>query len=168
MTQGAHTHCHTLWQPKGVVWRWEMGGKFKREGTYVYLWLIHVDVWQKPMQHYKVIILQLKRTFVKKIRSDWNCHSSWPTRVWNRTEQKSMEHEQEHEAGGGLGIETWHLSVLKWVIIYLLLLSSAISAWLPNTPHQFPYSTWRPLVATLSCSNLSCGLRKHLCNARLG
>ena len=24
----------------------EMGGRFKREGTYVYLWLIHVDVWQ--------------------------------------------------------------------------------------------------------------------------
>ena len=27
---------------------WEMGGTFRREGTYVYLWLIHVDVWQKP------------------------------------------------------------------------------------------------------------------------
>ena len=22
---------------------WEMGGRFKREGTYVYLWLIHAD-----------------------------------------------------------------------------------------------------------------------------
>ena len=22
-------------------------GKFKREGTYIYLWLIHIDVWQK-------------------------------------------------------------------------------------------------------------------------
>ena len=38
----------------------EVGGKFKREGTYVYLWLIHVDVWQKPLQYCKVIILQLK------------------------------------------------------------------------------------------------------------
>jgi len=27
---------------------WEVGGRFKREGTYIYLWLIHVDVWQKP------------------------------------------------------------------------------------------------------------------------
>ena len=27
---------------------WEVGMRFKREGTYVYLWLIHVDVWQKP------------------------------------------------------------------------------------------------------------------------
>ena len=24
-----------------------VGGRFKRQGTYVYLWLIHVDVWQK-------------------------------------------------------------------------------------------------------------------------
>ena len=28
----------------------EVGGKFKREGTYVYLRLIHVYVWQKPTQ----------------------------------------------------------------------------------------------------------------------
>ena len=27
---------------------WEVGGRFKKEGTYVYLWLIHVDVWHKP------------------------------------------------------------------------------------------------------------------------
>jgi len=38
----------------------EVGGRFKREGTYVYLWLIHVDVWQKPIQYCKEIILQLK------------------------------------------------------------------------------------------------------------
>ena len=35
------------------------GRRFKREGTYVYLWLIHV-VWQTPVQYCKVIILQLK------------------------------------------------------------------------------------------------------------
>ena len=28
-----------------------MGGRLKREGIYVCLWLIHVDVWQKPTQH---------------------------------------------------------------------------------------------------------------------
>ena len=38
---------------------WEVGEMFKREGTYVYLWLIHVDVWQKSTQYCK-IILQLK------------------------------------------------------------------------------------------------------------
>ena len=26
-----------------------MGGRFNREGTYVFLWLIHILVWQKPM-----------------------------------------------------------------------------------------------------------------------
>ena len=49
----------TLKQTKGVGW----GGR--REGSsrgwaYVYLWLIHVDIWQKPAQHCKAIILQLK------------------------------------------------------------------------------------------------------------
>ena len=29
----------------------EVGGRFKREGTYVYLMPIHVDVWQKPSQY---------------------------------------------------------------------------------------------------------------------
>ena len=37
-----------------------MGGKFKRERTYVYLWLIHVAVWQKPKQYCKAITLQVK------------------------------------------------------------------------------------------------------------
>ena len=39
---------------------WEVGRRFKNEGTYVHLWLIHVDIWQKPTQYHKVIILQLK------------------------------------------------------------------------------------------------------------
>ena len=42
---------------------WEMGGRFKTEGTYVHSWPIHVDVGQKPTQYYKVIILQLKIVF---------------------------------------------------------------------------------------------------------
>ena len=37
-----------------------VGGRFKREGTYVDLWLIHVDVSQTPTQHYKAITLQIK------------------------------------------------------------------------------------------------------------
>ena len=36
---------------------WEVGRRFKREGMYVHLCLIHVDVWQKSMQHCKAIIL---------------------------------------------------------------------------------------------------------------
>ena len=29
-------------------------------GTHVYPWVIHVSVWQKPLQYHKVISLQLK------------------------------------------------------------------------------------------------------------
>ena len=38
----------------------EVGVRFRRKGTYIYLWLIHVDVWHKPTQYCKPIILQLK------------------------------------------------------------------------------------------------------------
>ena len=45
---------------------WEMGGMFKREVTFVYLLLIHVDVWQKLTQYCKAIILQLKKKRIQK------------------------------------------------------------------------------------------------------
>ena len=35
---------------------WDGGSEW---GTHVQLWLIHVDVWQKPLQYCKVISLQL-------------------------------------------------------------------------------------------------------------
>ena len=35
-------------------------GVFKREGTCVYLWVIHADARRKPTQYYKAVILQLK------------------------------------------------------------------------------------------------------------
>ena len=41
--------------------RREVGGRFKREGTFVYLQPIHVDVWQKPTQFCKAMIPQLKK-----------------------------------------------------------------------------------------------------------
>ena len=40
---------------------WEGGFKWKR--TYSYLWVIHVDFWQKPKEYCKAIILQLKINF---------------------------------------------------------------------------------------------------------
>ena len=46
------------WWPGGVDWGWWR--RLKKEGTYIYLWLIQVIVWQKPIQHCKAIILQLK------------------------------------------------------------------------------------------------------------
>ena len=47
-----------------------VGGRFKREVTYVYLWLLHDDVWQIPTQHCKAIILQLKTNKLKKARKE--------------------------------------------------------------------------------------------------
>ena len=42
----------------------EMGVRFGREGTWVYLWLILLDVWQKIKKKIcKAIILQLKKIF---------------------------------------------------------------------------------------------------------
>ena len=40
-----------------------VGGSFKRERVYVYLWLINVVVWQKPIQHCKAIIFQSKKKY---------------------------------------------------------------------------------------------------------
>ena len=46
-------------------WPWGMGWGGREEvgsgwGTHVHPWLIHVKVWQKPLQYCKVISLQLK------------------------------------------------------------------------------------------------------------
>ena len=40
--------------------------KHKSKNNFLYLWLIHFDVWQKPTQYYKTIILQLKINTLKK------------------------------------------------------------------------------------------------------
>ena len=51
--------ANALGQPRGMGW----GGKWERRsgwGTHVHPWLIHVNVWPKPLQYCKVISLQLK------------------------------------------------------------------------------------------------------------
>ena len=69
VTQGTQTQCYVT--TKRGRMRGEVGGKFKREGTYEYLRLIHVDVWQKSTQYCKAIVLQLKinKYFKKKKRN---------------------------------------------------------------------------------------------------
>ena len=56
-----------LGRPRGIGWRgrWE-GGSGWGWGTHVNPWLIHVDVWQKPLQYCKVISLQLIKINGKK------------------------------------------------------------------------------------------------------
>ena len=41
------TQTGALCQPRGVGWGGRWGGRFQREGIYVYLWLIHVEVKKK-------------------------------------------------------------------------------------------------------------------------
>ena len=53
-----------LGRPRGIGWwRWEGGSEW---GTHVNPWLIHVNVWQKPLQYCKVIRLQLIKINGKK------------------------------------------------------------------------------------------------------
>ena len=52
-------------------WPWEMGRWRSWEGglgwgIHVHPWLIHVNVWQKPVQYCKVISLQLNKLIKKK------------------------------------------------------------------------------------------------------
>ena len=56
MTQGAQTLLYDNLEGWG-----EVGERVKREGTYVYLWLIHADVWQKPTQCVKQLSFNRKK-----------------------------------------------------------------------------------------------------------
>ena len=54
-----------LGRPRGMGWRgrWDRGSGW---GAHVNPWLIHVNVWQKPLQYCKVISLQLIKIDGKK------------------------------------------------------------------------------------------------------
>ena len=54
-----------LGRPRGIGWR-ERGEGGSGGGTHVNPWLIHVNVWQNPLQYCKVISLQLIKTKKKK------------------------------------------------------------------------------------------------------
>ena len=90
MTQGTQTGA--LWQLRRAGWggRWE--GVLKREGNYVYLWLIHVDKWQKPTQYYNY--LSIKNKLEKKLLTKFSTH------LWLKTLQK-------------VGIEGTYLNIIK-------------------------------------------------------
>ena len=60
MHEAGHPKMVLCNNPEG--WGGEGGGRGVQDGgTHVYLWLIHVDVWQKPSQYCKVIMLQSKQ-----------------------------------------------------------------------------------------------------------
>ena len=58
-----------LGRPRGMAW----GGRREGElgwGTHVNPWLIHVSIWQKPLQYCKVLSLQLIKINGEKNRSN--------------------------------------------------------------------------------------------------
>ena len=53
-------------------WNGEGGGEGGSGwGTHIHPWLIHVNVWQKPPQYCKIIILQKKKIKKKKKVKSW-------------------------------------------------------------------------------------------------
>ena len=56
-----------LGRPRGMGWRGRQEGGLEW-GTHVNPWLIHVNVWQKPLQYCKVISLQLIEVNEKRKR----------------------------------------------------------------------------------------------------
>lgn len=81
---------------------WEVGGRFKREGTYVCLWLIHLDVRQKLNQCCQAIILQLKIKKIKKRKPSLARQEECPVKVLGQTLMtlRSL-------SAGGASLETW-------------------------------------------------------------
>ena len=75
-TQGAQPSA--LWQRRGVEWggRWERGSRGR---GHIYLWLMHVDIWQKPTEYCNTIILQLQINKLKtNFWDNWgNLYTNW-------------------------------------------------------------------------------------------
>ena len=55
-----------MYVPRGMGWRGRQEGG-SGWGAHVNPWLIHVNVWQKPLQYCKVISLQLIKINGKKL-----------------------------------------------------------------------------------------------------
>ena len=104
------------------VWSVEGGGGgLKMEETHVYLWPIHIDVWQKPSQYCKLIILQLKlinlkkthkktKTVASKLRSKLQSPSPCPGEV-TRTVNAQLSCSALAFSGGDISDQQWCLQI---------------------------------------------------------
>ena len=63
--EAPYSKVGALGRPRGIGWRGRWEGR-SEWGTHVNPWLIHVNVWQKPLQYCKVISLQLIKINGKK------------------------------------------------------------------------------------------------------
>ena len=62
------TQTGAWYQPREMGWggRWE-GGRFKREGIYVHLWLIHVEIDREQQNSTKQLSFNKKNKFLKNV-----------------------------------------------------------------------------------------------------
>ena len=89
----------------------EMAGRFIREGIYVYLWLIHVEVSQKTTKFCKAVILQLKNKFKK-----------WGKWITNKDLLYSTGNSAQYYEAVWMG---WEFGE-EWIHVYVWLSCSAI------------------------------------------
>ena len=81
-----------LGRPRGIGWRgrWEGGSGW---GIHVYPWMIHVNVWQKPLQYCKVISLQLikKKDTIKTEDHEASERRNWQVYINQTTHMKNLK-----------------------------------------------------------------------------
>ena len=145
--------------PRGMGW----GGR--REGglgwgTHVNPWLIHVNVWQKPLQYYKVISLQLIKINGKKKKTflvDLTCQpkDTQPPAIASFSSLKQF-----------YGLSKSSLN--RWAIVYLhsLCFPFALQVIIPaNTFFSSSFISW--YLSSLSATIILLILTKlsHLCQA---
>ena len=97
----------------GWGWRWEGGSGW---GTHVNTWLIHVNVWQKPLQYCKVISLQLIKINLKKEKKKILIKNLLYAYLCDR---HSRENKKMHETESfPLGKLTWCIIIEEYIYIY--------------------------------------------------
>ena len=110
---------------------WEGRGRAKREGTYVYLWLVPINVWQKPTQYCKAIILQLKINTFLKIHD-----GIWGLAAYLRGYVCSENGWREFELSSSSLLLCMHLLILEGAVLYLCIYSvNSLTASLGATYH---------------------------------
>ena len=101
------TKTGALYQPRG--WDGEGDGReVQKEGIYVYLWLIHVEAWQKTTKFCKATILQQKinlkiKYFLKIIITEKKTVLSDLTYMWNPSIKELLEAENRLTVARGRG-----------------------------------------------------------------
>ena len=92
---------------------WEVGGKFKREGTYIYLWLIHVDVWQKPTQYCNYPPIKNKR------KNTWSVNLKYDLSKSGECDTRSSSGRNKWFSGApGVGIAPPGVGIVRFNIVH--------------------------------------------------